>query len=278
LTAGDAHEAAADARQRASTAASAVLAAPPWSEIASRALLLCVDPPVAAWAVESRGGALWLVVDATEARLLPAEQRERLALTGSYGAGVFEDFEVNVLTSEGLARALDGVNRQALELRWMARHAQPLHDPLHRAEGLAAIATRLPADALERIVRPLYVQVSTALSAFAQFPTAGQPETAVILAGEAAAALTRLACVLEEGSHPPAQWLVPAARETRLGQRIAAWLNDVGPAVAGDARAARWVRESGAGVLREAGAALHAEFAGRDWLVDPKEYARRLPR
>jgi len=95
---------------------------------------------------------------------------------------------------------------------------------------------------------------------------------------EAAAPLARLACVLEEGTHPPTEWLLPAARETRLGKRIAPWLDDVVPAVAGDARAARWTRESGAGVLREVATVLRTEFAASDWLRDPETYALRPSR
>jgi hypothetical protein len=133
-------------------------------------------------------------------------------------------------------------------------------------------------DGLERVVRPLFVQGAVALSALASSPITAPGATTVLLAGEAASALTRLACVLEEGSHPPPDWLVPAARETQLGRRMAAWLDDLGAAAAGDARAARWVRESGSGVLREAASALHAEFGGRDWLRDPEAHSLRITR
>jgi hypothetical protein len=269
-----------DARSRARTTATALLAAPPWAEMASRALLLLVRPPATEWADSGGTLAFWLILDGAEARGLPPEPRQALGETGSYRApgGAAEGFALVVFTSEALVRALEGVTRPSLELRWTARHSEPLHDPLHRAEGLAGVAGRLPADALERVVRPLFVQASSALRALAGSPIDGQPATAAILAGEAAAALTRLACVLEDGSHPPAEWLVPASHETQLGRRITAWLDDIGPAAAGDARAARWVRESGPGVLREAATALHAEFGGRDWLRDPEGYALRIAR
>jgi hypothetical protein len=63
--------------------------------------------------------------------------------------------------------------------------------------------------------------------------------------------------------------LIPAARATHLGSRIASWLDDLAPAVGGDERAARWIRDSGQGVLREVVAMLRVEFSGRDWLDDP---------
>jgi hypothetical protein len=180
-----------------------------------------------------------------------------------------------VFTSGGIGRLLDGVTRRSLESRWTVRRAQPLHDPLHRFDMLAGAAARLPTDSLERIIRPLYSQAAQALDVLAAAPLAERAEAALILGGEAAGALCRIACVLEEGAHPPAEWLAPASRTTRLGARIASWLDDLPAAVGGDARAARWIRDSGQGVLREVATLLRAEFAGRDWLDDPLAQAIR---
>lgn len=265
------------ARERARVAGTAMLAAAPWPELAGRALLLLVRPPAAAWATGA-APTLWLILDTVEARALPLGMREPLLADGVTRDIAGVDVDLAVFTSEATARTLEASTRHALEVRWALRHAEALHDPLHRAPGLAAAASRLPIEALERVVRPLYVQAVSALGALLDEPADGRRDTALLLLAEAAAPLARLACVLEEGAHPPTEWLLPAARETRLGKRIVPWLDDVVPAVAGDARAARWTRESGAGVLREVAAALHNEFAGRDWLRDPETYALRPSR
>ncbi len=265
------------ARAHARAAGLTLIAAAPWSEVASRALLLLVRPPAVAWA-EAAAPELWLILDTVEARALPLTMREPLLADGVTRSLAGEDVDLAAFTSEATARTLEASTRHALEVRWALRHAEALHDPLHRAPGLAAAAGRLPIEALERVVRPLYVQAVSALGALLDEPADGRRDTVLLLLAEAAAPLARLACVLEEGSHPPTEWLLPAARETRLGKRIAPWLDDLVAAVAGDARAARWTRESGAGVLREVAATLHAEFAGRDWLRDPETYALRPSR
>ncbi len=261
--------------------AAALLAAQPWVEVASRGLLVLVRPPATPWANTSTISAAWLILDGVEARALPPEFRGPVVRDGALRlpASAADGLELAVMTSEGVGRALDGVTRRSLEMRWMLRHSVPLHDPLHRHDSLVGAAGRLPEDALERAVRPLYVQAAAALGALTTgVPSIASATSAFLLLGEAAGALTRLACVLDDGSHPPPEWLAPAARETRLGKRIAPWLDDLGPAAGGDDRAAGWIREASMGVLREAASVLQVEFAGRDWFTDPESYALRTPR
>lgn len=266
-------------RTQARADCAALLADQPWSDFATRALVLLVRPPTTTWASPLGTPALWMVLDASEARALPARQRDPLVATGLLRIVAPRDrYELVVFTSESIGRALEGVPRSGLELRWTVRHAEPLHDPLHRAEQLSRAAGRVPTDALERVVRPLYVQAANALHALTRTPIEGHNETTMVLAGEAASALARLACVLADGCHPPAEYLLQAARETPLGQRIASWLDDLPAAASGEARAARWIRESCTGVLREAEQALRAEYAGRDWIDDPEAYAIRPSR
>lgn len=266
----------ADQRGAIAEAARALLEATPWNEVASRALLILVRPPDEEWARTSAPALLWLILDGPEARALRPELRNPLVRDGSTlvhvaASGATPAMQLAVLTSEAIGRHLEGVTRRSLEMKWLARHGQALHDPLHRFDSLRGMAARLPADALERVARPLYVQAAQSLEALAGTPVAaeGADDGAVVPAVEAMGALCRLACVLDEGSHPPAEWLLAAARETALGKRLSSWLDDVPRAIAGEARAARWIRESGSGVLREATSALRAEFAGRDWLDDP---------
>ena len=253
----------------------ALLAAPPWSERARAVTLLAVRPPRAPWADRGSAPAFWLLLDAEEARLLGDPWHDPLVRDGLRRAedrSAEPPVELTVLTAEAAARLLAAVTRRALEARWLIRHASVVYDPLNRYEGLVASAGRLPAEALERITRPLLMQALTAIEGIGVVGA-----DAVVAAGEAAGAVTRLACVLEDGTHPPAEWLLPAARETRLGKRIASWLDDLGPALGGDERAQRWIADGAQGVLREAAAALRPEFGGREWLRDPERFALRPP-
>ena len=275
--------ASASIREQAAEAGRALLEGSSWEPLAGRVLLLLVRPPDADWPDAYGVPMLWAILDTPEARALPLELRAGVLRDGSAFERIQPDgdrpsIQLATFTSEGIARLIEGVTRRSLEARWSVRHATPVHDPLHRFEMLTAAAARLPADALERVVRPLYVQAAEALGALAVAPFEERPGTALVLAGEAVGAICRLACILEEGSHPPAEWLVPAARATQLGKRVASWLDDLTPAIGGEERAARWVRDSGAGVLREVTSALRTEFSGRDWFNDPAAQTVRPPR
>lgn len=240
--------------------ARALLEAPPWNDRPYVLTLLAVEPPEGAPAGPHR---LWLVVDAADVRDLDAEWREPLLRHRLRRAGD-ESFETTVVTTDGIEALLDGVSRRSLEVRWEFRHADPLHDPSGRAERLAAAARRLPGDALERLARPLYLQANRALEALARAHEASSAASEALAGGEAASALTRLACILEEGAHPTADWLDAAARQTGLGRRIAPWLDARAPATS-------------AAVLAEAATALRAYFADREWLREPEIYALRPP-
>ena len=242
----------------------ALLQGPPWNDRPYALTLLAVEPPEGVPATPHR---LWLVLDVADARDLDDEWREPL-LRHRLRRVRDEEIETTVATTDGVEALLEGVSRRALEVRWEFRHAAALHDPSGRGERLTAIARRFPDDALERIVRPLYLQAGRALEALqhAHAASAEAPggATAAIAAGEAASTLTRLACILEEGAHPTADWLDAAARQTALGRRIAPWLDAPTPAVADS-------------VLGEAARALRGYFADREWLREPEIYALRPP-
>ncbi len=243
--------------------ARALLEAPPWNDRPYALTLLAVEPPEGAPAGPQR---LWLVVDAADVRDLDAEWREPLLRHRLRRAGD-ESFDTTVATTDGVEALLDGVSRRALEVRWEFRHAHVLHDPSGRAERLSAAARRLPEHTLERLVRPLHLQAVRSLEALSRAGGTGaaaNERAAALSGGEAASALTRLACILDEGAHPSADWLDAAARQTALGRRIAPWLDSRAPG-------------SGEAVLGEAARALRAHFADREWLREPETYALRPP-
>ena len=251
--------------------ARSLLDAAPWTELTERLSLLLTAPPAVQWADgdESVPRAAWLIVDAATLRALPPELREPLLSDGN-SVRRAPDGELTVFTLDALSRLLDATTRRSLELRWNVRHAEPLHDPLRRQEELSAAAARLPDDAYERIVRPLYLQAVASLLALAR------PD--VVVAGEAAAALARLACVLEDGIHPPPQWLMAAVAETELGARITSWLHDLPRALGGDEVAGRRVVSGGEAVRRAVDAVLRPHFGTARWFKAPEAYALRQPR
>ncbi|MYI82322.1 MAG: hypothetical protein F4056_03100 [Chloroflexi bacterium] len=237
-----------------------LLEAPPWNDRPYVLTLLAVEPPEGAPAGPHR---LWLVVDAADVRDLDADWREPLLRHRLRRVGD-EAIETTVATTDGVEALLDGVSRRSLEVRWEFCHAAALHDPSGRAERLAAAARRLPGGALERLVRPLYLQAVRALEALERAHAASTEASEAIAGGEAASALTRLACILEEGAHPTTDWLDAAARQTGLGRRIAPWLDTRSPTTS-------------EAVLAEVALALRSYFADREWLREPESYALRPP-
>ena len=256
------------ARSRASAASRCSRAAV--GRVARALTLLAVRPPAAEWFVPSAvvAPAYWIILDAADARLLPEPWATPLALDGFRRARA-DGAELTVLTVEGCAALLAASTRRAFEARWTLRHAEPLHDPLARHEAMAAAAARLEVDALERAVRALYLQLFVALDALPHADPASP-----VAAGEAAGAAARLACLLDEGSYPPAEWLFAAARATRRDRWLRPWLT----ALAGDEDARRHAALTAPEVLREFTSALRARFANRPWLQDPERYALRPPR
>jgi hypothetical protein len=245
----------------------ALLEAPHWVVRDRELTLLLVDPPRTDWATSDVALDYWLLVEAREAHSLPAPLGEHLARHGWH-----HDDALTVWTVEGLERLLEAATRHALEARWTVRHATAVHDPLARHPRLAAAASRLPADADERIARGLLGQLVTAIDDI-------EPERtgALVALGEAAGALARLACLLDGGSYPSPRWLLPAAAATDLGGRVASWFEALVPALAGEARAQRHVQDSAPNVLRAAIEALQPRFRDRDWLREPEAYALRPP-
>lgn len=250
----------------------ALLDEPPWDELERDLTLLLVRPPLAEWVDASSAAdatpAYWLLLDATDARTLPEPWLSPLMRDGL--RRVRDDAgELTVLTTEGCMAFLEASTRRAFETRWTLRHAEVLHDPRGRHEGLAAAASRLEVDALERSARALYLQAFAALDAL---PHAG--DAALIAAGEAAGAVARLACLLDEGCYPPAEWLYPAARATERSRWLRPWLD----ALTGDEDTRRRAADAAPDVLRELASGLRVQFADREWLQDPERFALRAPR
>jgi hypothetical protein len=253
-----------------------LIAAPPWAELERELTLLLVRPPRDEWADDpallEMTPAFWLLLDGADARTLPEPWREPL-VRDSLRRVRDPATELTVLTLEGCAALLEASNRRALEARWTVRHAEAIHDPLARYDSLGRAAGRLPVDALERVMRPLYLQAFAALDALPH-ARAG----ALVAAGEAAGATGRLACLLEEGSYPPLEWLALATRETRLGRRLRPWLDGLAVVAAGDEAALERAASAAPDVLQEIEAALRPHFADRGWLQDPERFALRPPR
>lgn len=263
----------AEARAPARGWAVSLLEGRPWLEVASRATLLLASPPRVSWLTAAQVVALqpesWLLVDRADVRGLPPAQREPLAihgvLVGDTTAGALV-----VLVAEAAELLIEGATRRSLEVRWTLAHAEPLHDPLRRMETLGRALGALPRGGEERVLRPLYLQVREALDSLA---TGSLPAL-----GELAAAVSRLACVLDSGLHPPLEWLALEARSTALGGRLGGWLDDLVRASGGDADALRRVLASREGVARMLAEPIRELVGAADWLTAPRAYALRPPR
>lgn len=259
-----------DERAGAREWASSHIASEPWSEVAGRAALLLVAPPLVEWELppEARPHA-WLVLEAGEARALPQPQREPLLRLGAL-VEEGDEGRLTVTVLEGLDHLLDAVTRPALEARWLLNHAEAVHDPLRRLETLAQRASTMPPGAMARAVRPLYLQLISALH--------GLDSGGIAAAGETAASIARLVCTLDGGGHPPLDWLAEAARRTLLGPRLGVWFDDLPRAAAGDEAAQRRVLAARAGVRRAVTDMLRQNLGTFDWLTAPEAYLLRTPR
>jgi len=244
---------------------------PPWDELQRDLTLLLVRPPVADWVDDRVAGldpAFWLLIDAADARTLAEPWLSPLMRDGLRRVRD-DDRELTVLTTEGCAALLEATTRRAFEARWTLRHAEVLHDHRGRHEAIAAAAGRVEVDALERAARTLYLGAYAALDAL---PQAG--DETLIVAGEAAGAVARLACLLDEGCYPPPEWLYPAARATQRSRWLRPWLDGL----TGDEDTQRRAAHAAPDVLRELASGLRAQFSNREWLQDPERFALRAPR
>jgi len=253
----------------------ALLDAPQWADVPDRVTLLIVSP-AAGYDTAARSITLWLTIDIPAARSLPREY-----------AGIARD-EVVIerrpqapgtlvaMSDDSLHRLLQGVSQTSVEARWRVRHAEAVADRLHRLDDFNVRANMLAEDGLERIVRALWLDLHAAVRALDSVET--HPQAALPAAGEVAAAIARIAVVMEEGAYPPADLLLLAAGETRIGKRLGVWLDDLRAAVAGDAAAARRVLASRDQALAEVREVVGERWRSRPWWRDPEAYALRAPR
>jgi hypothetical protein len=259
-----------------------LLAAPPWSDVSDRVSLLIVDPPIGLGdAIPTAGYSFWLTLDAEAARSLPVEYRTALTADRT----IVEHPRVQagqprvtlaVMTDESVHRLLQGVTRSALEARWLVRHAEGVSDRLRRGEQYELRAGLLPDEAPERIIRGLWLEAVSAVRGLDALSASGSDGLAS--AGEATAALCRLACFDGTGGYPPVAYLRAVSRETRLGRRIATWVDDLAKAVAGDEAAVRRILASRDQVIEEARTFLGERYRDRPWLRDPDAFVLRPAR
>lgn len=260
----------------------ALLAAPPWSTVSDRVSLLIVDPPIGLGdAIPTAGYSFWLTIDADAARSLPSEYRA--ALTSDRTIVEHPRVEAGqpritlaVMTDESVHRLLQGVTRSGLEARWLARHADGVSDRMPRGEQYELRAGLLPEDAPERITRGLWIEAVSAVRGLDALSASGAD--GLPAAGEAMAALSRLACFDGSGGYPPAAYLRAVSRETRLGRRLVIWVDDLPKAVAGDEAAVRRVLAGRDQVIEEARTFLGERYRDRPWLRDPDAFILRAAR
>lgn len=264
----------------------ALLAVAPWEAVADRVTLIVLAPPAGIEDLpDPLRARLLLTIDRAATPSLPPELgrplhqgeatvRQHHARAGDEGS---LDASLAVISDEGLHRLLQGLTRTAMELRWQLRHAETVADRMHRLEQYQVRAGMLPADGLERIIRALWVEATLAVRGLDP-ARSDRASDALPAAGEAAAALSRIACAWEEAAYPPVEYLRLVAGETRIGRRIGPWLDDFTLAVGGDEAAARRTLSSREQALHEVRQVLAERFRNRPWLADPEAFALRAPR
>ena len=257
-----------------------LVAAAPWGDLAERVTLLVTAPPTGIDAVPN-SVSLLLAIDTPSARALPPEYRALLTdeamVERRRATATMPALALTLTTDNAFDRLLQSLTRRAMEARWQVRHSEVVSDRLHRAENFALRAGMLPDDGPERVVRGLWVEAQAAARAFPSISGA-RYEDALPAAGELVAALCRIACFVDDGAYPATEWLLPAARPTRIGKRISSWFDGIAPALGGDEAAARRVGSSTDQVLIEVQDVLSERYRGRPWLAEPEVYTLRTPR
>ena len=272
-------------RERAREFGRALVGDAPWEDVAERVTLLVTAPPTGIDAAASTI-ALWLTIDVTTARSLPQEFRalvtDEVLLDRQRAMSGLPAIALTFSTDAALDRLLGSLTRRAMEARWQVRHSVVVSDRLRRAETFALRAGMLPDDGPERVARGLWVEAHAAARAFpalaGEHGTGERAADALPAAGELVAALCRIACFVDDAAYPATEWLLPAARPTRIGKRIGDWMDGVQPGLRGDEAAARRVVSSAGQVLAEVQEVLAERYRGRPWLAEPEVYTLRTPR
>ncbi|HJM88012.1 MAG TPA: hypothetical protein QF624_00095 [Dehalococcoidia bacterium] len=269
-------------RNQARQWANAQLAAPPWADRKHRLTTLIADPPLVPWASGATTHVVWLLTEMSETRDFPRGMSEPLRAHGAIHEPLAtlpdESWaQLVIFDIDRLEKLIDGVAQDSMEARWAICQAEALHDPLRRLDALIGASRRIPEGGLDRAARVLYIDADRALEAVSRADPAHFAE-AITAAGEASGAISRLACLLDAGMYPPAQWIAPATAETDLGARFATWLADIPRAIEGDAAAARRVIDGCDGVWRATQLALQPLFGSTDWYQSPETWALRAAR
>jgi hypothetical protein len=254
----------------------------PWQEATERLSLLLVVPH-SEWPmmIGPDRATFWLLIDRGSVASLPESIRTPLLERGTIvevhdATNSSPAATLVVRTVEGVERSIEGVTRHDMETRWAVIRAEAIADRLKRQETLAAHARLLPPDGLERAIRVLWLDANRAAAAL--WPLDSAPADAFGAAGEFATALLRLGCLLDEGAYPAVDELRAIGRTTRIGLRIASWLDDLGAGVGGDEAAARRTLHAAPQVLIETRTILAERYRDRDWLRDPTAYEMRARR
>ena len=267
-------------RDRAREWGRALIAAAPWDTVSDRVTLLVTAPPTGIDAAP-HSVSLLLAIDTPTARSLTQEYRgiatDEAMIERKRATATSPAVTLTLMTDNALDRLLQATTRRAMELRWQVRHSEVVIDRLRRAENFALRSGMLPDDGHDRVARGLWVEAHAAARAF---PALGGERgvDALPAAGELVAALCRIACLMDDGAYPATEWLLPAARPTRIGKRISAWMDGIVPALGGDDAAARRVASSTDQVIAEVHEVLAERYRRSPWLAEPEIFTLRTPR
>tara|TARA_Y100000996_G_scaffold315815_2_gene252036 strand:- start:5792 stop:6631 length:840 start_codon:yes stop_codon:yes gene_type:complete len=251
----------------------------PWVEFSERISLFIVSPG-SKWnlSLTPENSIVWLIVDRDTVQSLPRTLSSKLLKTSIV---VEEHHDLNsnlnislfIFTLEHLENTLERVGRSEMETRWHLLGSSIISDNLLRHDALIAKAKMVPSEGLERATRLLWHEINS--TAQGLWTLAHAPESGSLTLSEFLTNIIRLCCLIDYGSYPPVEELNSISQETRLGQRLGKWFQDVEMAISKNPEAGKRIIYSHSQVIEEIRDMLNEIYRGREWINNPA--ANRMP-
>ena len=251
----------------------------PWVEFSERISLFIVSPGTN-WSLSltPEASIVWLIIDRDTVQSLPRSLSTKLLkasviVEDHHDPNSNLDISLLIFTLEHLEKTLERVGRSEMETRWLLLGSSAISDRLQRHEPLITQAKMIPSQGLERATRSLWHEINSTAEGLWTLNHALENNSLTL--SEFLTNIIRLCCLIDYGSYPPVEELNSTSKETRLGQKLGNWFQDVEMALSKNQEACKRVIYSHPQVLKEISDTLNEIYRGQEWINNPT--ANRMP-